>query len=119
MSVTVRAGKSSINLKFMDITAEHVSPVALQIIISFIRCVNQSRLIFMLFFYSLCRKNIDYSVCHCEFTTVNVAILIFSDTYEVASLITFARKDTTKPAEYEETFTIDFKQEQVFDLNND
>jgi hypothetical protein len=39
-------------------------------------------------------------VCHCEFTTVNslpgacwVAILIYSNTYEIASLITFARKD--------------------------
>jgi tRNA uridine 5-carboxymethylaminomethyl modification enzyme len=50
---------------------------------------------------------------------VNVAILIFSDTYEIASLITFARKDTTKPAEHEKTFNIDFIQSQAIGYTMD
>ena len=32
-------------------------------------------------------------ICHCEFTTVNVAILMYSDTYEIASVTTLPRKD--------------------------
>jgi hypothetical protein len=40
--------------------------------------------------------------------------------YEIASLITFARKDTAQSGrpEYGKTFTIDLIQEQVFDLSN-
>ena len=34
-------------------------------------------------------------ICHCERTTVRVAIFILSKAYEIASLITFARKDIT------------------------
>jgi hypothetical protein len=32
-------------------------------------------------------------ICHCEFTTVNVAIFILSKAYLVASLIKFDRKN--------------------------
>ena len=34
-------------------------------------------------------------ICHCERTIVRVAIFILSKIYEIASLITFARKDIT------------------------
>jgi hypothetical protein len=33
------------------------------------------------------------NVCHCEFTTVNVAISVMSIRYEIASVVTLPRKD--------------------------
>jgi hypothetical protein len=36
MSITVRAGKSGVNLKFVDIAAEPISPIAFQIVIALI-----------------------------------------------------------------------------------
>jgi hypothetical protein len=37
-------------------------------------------------------------VCHCEFTTVNVAIFITSTKYEIASVVSLPRKDMVTPS---------------------
>jgi hypothetical protein len=39
------------------------------------------------------RDRVTILACHCERTTVRVAIFILSKAYEIASLITFVRKD--------------------------
>jgi hypothetical protein len=41
------------------------------------------------------RDRVAIIICHCEFTTVNMAILIYYDTYEIASVVTLPRKDIT------------------------
>ena len=40
-----------------------------------------------------CIDYVSILICHCEFTTVNVAISRMSIRYEIASLIAFTRKD--------------------------
>jgi hypothetical protein len=60
MSITVGAGKARVNCQFVHITAEQISPVAFQVIISFVVFpkiwFGQGRLFFLLCFCSLCRK---------------------------------------------------------------
>jgi hypothetical protein len=39
------------------------------------------------------RDCVTILICHCERTTVRVAILIYPDTYEIASIVSLSRKD--------------------------
>jgi hypothetical protein len=59
--------------------------------------------------YHRIRDCVAILICHCEFTTVNVAIQVLSRDHEIASVVTFPRKDITTQSLTRDSSTYKFQ----------